>query len=51
MDLCEWVDGSYLMCCIWAYCVGCDTDEKGLDRGPSLLKRDGPIVCGLLEHG
>ena len=33
--------------------MGCDADEKGkgLGRGPSLLKRDGTIVCGLLEHG
>ena len=26
--------------------MGCDADEKGLGRGPRLLKRD-----GLLEHG
>ena len=31
--------------------MGCDADEKGLGKGPSLLKRDGTIVCGLLEHG
>ena len=31
--------------------MGCDANEKGLGRGPSLLKRDGRIVCGLLEHG
>ena len=51
MDLYEWADGSYLMCCKWISCVGCDADEKGLGRGPSLLKCDGTIVCGLLEHG
>ena len=31
--------------------MGCDADEKGLRRGPSLLKRDETIMCGLLEHG
>ena len=31
--------------------MGCDVDEKGLGKGPSLLKCDGTIVCGLLEHG
>ena len=31
--------------------MGCDADEKGLSEGPSLLKHDGTIVCGLLEHG
>ena len=51
MDLCEWVDGSYLMCCIWASCVGRDADEKGLGRGPTLLKHGGKIVCELLEYG
>ena len=51
MDLCEWVDGNYLMCYIQACCVGCDANEKGLGRGQSLLKRDRTIVCGLLEHG
>ena len=39
------------MCYIWACCVGCDVDEKGLGRGLSLLKHDGTIVCGLPEHG
>ena len=33
MGLCKWADGSYLMCCKWACCVGCDVDEKGLDKG------------------
>ena len=33
MDLYEWADDSYLMCCRWACCVGCDADEKGLGRG------------------
>ena len=51
MDLYEWADGSYLMCYIWACYVGCDVDENGLGKGPSLLKCDGTIVCGLLEHG
>ena len=32
-DLCEWTDDSDLKCCIWACCVGCDADEKGLGRG------------------
>ena len=31
--------------------MGCDADEKGLGRGLRVLKRDGIIVCGLLEHG
>ena len=31
--------------------MGYDADEKGLGRGPRLLKRDGTIMCGLLEHG
>ena len=31
--------------------MGCDADKKGLGRGPRLLKRDGTIMCGLLEHG
>ena len=50
MNLYEWADGSYLICCIWPCYVGCDADEKGLGRGPSLLKRGGTIVCRLLEH-
>ena len=31
--------------------MGCDANEKGLGKGPSLLKCDGTIVCGLLGHG
>jgi len=31
--------------------VGCDVDEKGLGKGPRLLKRGGTIMCRLLEHG
>ena len=31
--------------------MGCNANEKGLGRGPRLLKRDGTIMCGLLEHG
>ena len=31
--------------------MGYDADEKGLGRGPRLLKRGGTIMCGLLEHG
>ena len=31
--------------------MGYNADEKGLGRGPRLLKRDGTIMCGLLEHG
>ena len=31
--------------------MGCDADEKGLGRRPRLLKRDGTIMCVLLEHG
>ena len=50
MDLYEWADGSYLVYCIWTCCVG-DVDEKGLGRGTRLLKCDGTIMCGLLEHG
>ena len=33
MGLCKWADGIYLICCKWACCVGCDVDEKGLDKG------------------
>ena len=51
MDLYKWADGNYLRCYIWACCMGCNADEKGLGRGPSLLKRDGTIVCRPLEHG
>ena len=51
MDLYEWVDGSYLVCCRWTCYVGCDANEKGLGRGSRLLKRGGTIMCGLLEHG
>ena len=50
MDLYEWADGSYLVCCRWTCYVGCDADEKGLGRGSRLLKRGGTIMCGLLEH-
>ena len=31
--------------------MGCDADEKGLDRGSRLLKRGKTIMCKLLEHG
>ena len=31
--------------------MGYDADEKGLGRGPRLLKCGGTIMCGLLEHG
>ena len=31
--------------------MGCDADEKGLSRESRLLKRNGNIICGLLEHG
>ena len=31
--------------------MGCDVDEKGLGKGPRLLKRDETIMCELLEHG
>ena len=31
--------------------MGCNADEKGLGRGPRLLKCGGIIMCGLLEHG
>ena len=30
--------------------MGCDANEKGLGRRPSLQKRNGTSVCGLLEH-
>ena len=31
--------------------MSCDADEKGLGKGPRLLKRGKTIMCGLLEHG
>ena len=31
--------------------MGCMLMRKGLGRGPRLLKRDGTIMCGILEHG
>ena len=37
------------MCYIWACCVGCDANEKGLGRGHDFkIVLD---VCRLLEHG
>ena len=51
MDLYEWADGNYLVYCSWTCYVGCDADEKGLGKGPRLLKRGKTIMCGLLEHG
>ena len=31
--------------------MSCDANEKGLGKGPRLLKRGKTIMCGLLEHG
>lgn len=33
IDLCEWADGSYLICCKWACFMGYDANKMGLGRG------------------
>ena len=53
MDLCKRANGSYLVCCKWTCCVGCDADEEGVGRGQASQNVWKHIVwaAGALDRG